>query len=123
MNKVEISGNLTRDPEFTQHGGTTIATFSIAETDFKQYTSYIDVKCFNDVAKSLTYKKGDLILVTGYIRQERWKTGEGENRSKQWIIAKNIELKYYAKGNKPEQGSASVGNQGVQPNLPIKASE
>ena len=53
MNKVEISGNLTRDPEFTQHGSTTIATFSIAETDFKQYTSYIDVKCFNDVAKSL----------------------------------------------------------------------
>jgi single-strand DNA-binding protein len=98
MNQVNIAGNVTADVKTTVLStGNEIANFSIAIN--KKYknkageeikeVSFIEIKAFRwacHIAKGL--KKGDMITVSGEIKQERWEDATTkQNRSKIVIIA------------------------------------
>lgn len=91
---ITVVGNLTADPElrFTTNG-VPVASFTVASTPRRwdsQSGSYVDgdplfMNCniwrqpAENVANSL--RKGDRVVVTGNLRQRRYQTREGENRT------------------------------------------
>jgi single-strand DNA-binding protein len=91
---VQIVGRLTRDPELNQTGnGTNVANFSIAvNRDFKNdEVDYFDVTAWKTLAELVTAhkKQGDLILVQGNLRQDRYEK-DGQKRSKVYVVANRV---------------------------------
>lgn len=102
VNIVVVQGGVVKEPElkFTADGlavtGFPIATSYITYKNGEkaQEVSYFDVSAFGKLAEiCCSYlKKGRRIIVSGKMRQSRWKTPEGKNRSKIQIIAQDIKF-------------------------------
>lgn len=103
INRVVVTGNLTRDPELRQAGTTTVLQFGIAVNDRKknaQTDQWEDVPNFFDVlvwgarGESLArfLRKGLKVAVSGRLHWNQWQTSEGEKRSKVEIVADDIEF-------------------------------
>jgi len=105
INRVCISGNLTRDPELRQTaGGMAILNMRMAVNDRRKNSSsgewedvanYVDVVTFGNRAESLSrfLGKGSRITVDGKLRWSEWadKTS-GDKRQKIEVVADDIEL-------------------------------
>ena len=100
MNNVILIGRLTKDSELKYiQSGTAVSNFSIAvdksyKKDDQKETNFFDVVIWGKTAESLNQylTKGKQIALQGELEQQRWKSGEGENRSKVIITARNIQL-------------------------------
>lgn len=98
INIVNISGNLTRDCTKKKAGETPLVEFSIAVNEFRKdkdpYTSFFDCVLFGKRAQGLAdyLLKGQKVAISGRVRQDRWQTQEGENRSKVVVIVQEIEI-------------------------------
>lgn len=116
LNRLTICGRLTKDPELkTTNGGTPIAGFSIAvNRQVKKGDKYEDVASFFEciawgkypgetIAKH--FKKGQKIMLEGYIQQRSWedKNGGGK-RSKVEIVVEGFE---FMEGKAQEGGGSS----------------
>lgn len=103
INRVNISGNLTRDPELrATHGGTSILTFSVAVNDrrknqqtgeWEDYPNYVDCVLFGSRADSLQryIAKGSKVCIEGKLRWSQWER-DGQKRSKLEVIVDEIEF-------------------------------
>lgn len=105
INRVNISGNLTRDPEQrATQGGTSVVTFGIAVNDrrrdpqsgeWKDYPNFIDCVVFGNRADALAklLTKGMKVAVEGKLRWSQWedKSGGGK-RSKIEVIVDEVEF-------------------------------
>jgi len=97
LNRMEISGRLTKDPEFKVVGENQVALaiISIAFDDghmgsdgWIEKTGYVDVKTWSKGAeKAQDLHKGDPVIVEGKLGYESWQNKAGENRSKLIITA------------------------------------
>lgn len=114
INRVIVSGNLTRDPDIKfAASGTQIATFTVAvnksrDKDGNQpEADFFDCVAFNKTAEILTgyFKKGQKILVEGRIQQDKWKTPEGETRTRVKVVANSI---YFMGGKSENSGNGSA---------------
>jgi single-strand DNA-binding protein len=104
INRVVISGNLTRDPELrATAGGMAILKLGIAVNDrrknqqsgeWEDVPNFFDVTVFGQRGESLSrfLSKGSKIAVEGKLRWSQWETQEGDKRSKVEIIADDIEF-------------------------------
>lgn len=104
INTVTISGNLTRDAEVKRtSSGMAIVTFSVAVNERRKnnqtgewdnYANYVDVTWFGTYAEKCagSMTKGTKVCVDGKLRQSRWQTQDGQNRSKLEVIADEVEL-------------------------------
>lgn len=103
INRVIVSGNLTRDPETRQAGGNTVTQFGIAVNDRRknaQSGEWEDVPNFFDVlvwgarGESLSrfISKGSRVVVAGRLRWSQWTNKEGEKRSKVEIVADDVDF-------------------------------
>ncbi|MBK5211518.1 MAG: single-stranded DNA-binding protein [Coriobacteriia bacterium] len=103
INKVVVSGNLTRDPELRMAGTTPVLQMGIAVNDRKKNNetgTWEDVPNFFDVVvwgargESLSrfLTKGTKIVVSGRLRWSSWQTKEGDKRSKVEIVADDVEF-------------------------------
>lgn len=98
MNKLILTGNLTKDPEFRiSQGGTSIANLTIANNEGfgdKQETLFIDITVFNKVAENCEkyLKKGSKILVEGRLKKDSWEDQEGKKHFKTYVIANMIDF-------------------------------
>ena len=102
LNKVLMTGRLTRDPEvrFTP-GGTPVANFSIAVNrrwrdqtgEWREDTSFINVVAWQRLAETCwdTMHKGSAVLVEGRLQQRSWETETGQKRSIVEINAQRVE--------------------------------
>lgn len=123
MNKVFVSGNLSRDCELrSTQGGTQILTFGIAVNDRKrdpQSGEWVDVPNFFDCvvfgkrAESLSrfLHKGLKCCIEGKLRWSQWNDKSGQKRSKVEIIVDEIEFM-----SRQGQGEAQNQPQRQQPN-------
>lgn len=128
INRVAVIGRLTRDLGTDERefgylpNGTARANISIAVNSSKkqgdQYideVSYFDVTLWGKSAENLHpyLRKGKQIAVEGHLKQDRWKDQQGNNRSRIYIVADNVQLL----GGKSEGGenSTGAGNSGYQP--------
>lgn len=107
---VIIDGNLTRDPEMkTTSNGKTVASFSIAVNHKDDETSYFDIQCWDKVATNVSeyLRKGSKVTILGTLKQQRWKTDGGENRSKVIINASSVRFDSKPKDQSDPKPNAS----------------
>lgn len=101
LNRVQLIGNLTRDPEIRQiAGGQSVATLSIA-TNFtwtdnsgqkQEKAEYHNVVCWRKLAEiSGQYlRKGGKVFVEGRLQTRDWEGEDGVKRYKTEIVADNM---------------------------------
>lgn len=102
MNFVTLVGRLVRDPELRRTGnGNAITNFTLAISENKESTDFIDCRAFKQNAENLyNYKKkGDLIGVSGKIKKDVWNDQNGATQSRTYVIANYIEYLANAKAN------------------------
>ena len=102
INRVSISGNLTRDSELrSANNGTAILNLSVAVNDrrkvgeeWQDVPNYIDCVVFGPRAVSLhnLLKKGAKVAIDGKLRWSSWETKEGSKRSKLEVVVDEMEL-------------------------------
>ncbi len=128
LNSIFIEGNLTRDPVVSSTpAGTSVCNFSMAthhmyrkEEEQKRETSFFDVEVWAKLAENCGeyLAKGRGVRVVGRLKQDRWKNGEGEPRSRVKIVAEHVEFRPMKKKveNDPEAtetDAASLAEEGV----------
>lgn len=103
INKVIVSGNLTRDPELRQTAsGTAVLGFSIAVNDrvknpqtgeWENRPNFIDCTMWGSRAEAVSkyLVKGGKIAIEGHLRQNVWEK-DGQKRTKIEIIVNELEL-------------------------------
>lgn len=98
MNRLEIIGRLTRDPEVrvTQDGQTTIARFGIAvdRRGKDQKADFFNVTAFNKTAQFAEkyLKKGAKIAIGGHLQQDEYTNRDGQKVTAVIIIADEVEF-------------------------------
>lgn len=104
INKVFISGNLTRDPELkTAKSGTSVLSFAMAVNDrqrnqstgqWEDVPNFVDCTVFGNRAEPLSrfMTKGQKVFVEGRLRWHSWEAQDGSKRSKLEVIAEEVEL-------------------------------
>ena len=103
INRVVISGNLTRDPEIRQsQSGMNILTFGVAVNDrrrnpqtgeWEDYANFVDCVLFGNRADYLsrTLHKGSKVVVEGKLRYSSWER-EGQRRSKLEVVVDDVDF-------------------------------
>lgn len=105
INRVVVSGNLTRDPELrATPGGTQVLGFGVAVNDrrrnqqtgeWEDYPNFIDCTMFGNRAEALSriLRKGMKVAVEGKLRYSSWEDKNGGGRrSKVEIIPDEVVL-------------------------------
>lgn len=103
INRVIISGNLTRDPELrATQSGLPVLGFGVAVNDrrknqqtgeWEDYPNFIDCTMFGARAQSLSnyLSKGTKVAIEGKLRWSQWER-EGQKRSKIEVIVDELEF-------------------------------
>lgn len=102
MNFVNLVGRLARDPDLRRtSNGNAITNFTLATSESKENTDFIDCRAFKQNAENLAnYKrKGDLIGISGKIKKDVWRDQNGTTQSRTYVIANYIEYLANAKAN------------------------
>jgi len=95
-NVVHLGGRLTSHPDLDQtSGGTSVVDMSMAVNRFfngEEETSFFDVTVWGDQAENVAeyLSKGDPVLITGRLQQDRWQNEQGDNRSKVKVVANDV---------------------------------
>lgn len=103
INRVVLSGNLTRDPELrTTASGTAVLSFGIAVNDkrknsqtgeYEDYANFVDCTIFGNRASGLAphLSKGSKVALDGKLRWSQWER-DGQKRHKLEVIVENLDL-------------------------------
>lgn len=114
INKVLITGNLTREPDLRQTaGGMAIMNFGVAvnerrkipQTDqWEDYPNFIDCTMFGKRAESVAkyISKGSKVAIEGKLRWNQWEK-DGQKHSKLSVIVDEIEFMSRKSGDPVEQ--------------------
>ena len=104
INRVNISGNLTRDPELrSTAGGTQILSFGVAVNDrrrnqqtgeWEDVPNFVDCVVFGARAEPLSrfLSKGAKVAIEGKLRYSTWESKEGGKRSKLEVVVDEVEF-------------------------------
>ena len=133
INRVNISGNLTRDPELRMtSGGTQVLSFGVAVNDrrrnqqtgdWEDYPNFVDCTMFGTRAEAVSryLSKGSKVAIEGKLRYSSWER-DGQRRSKLEVIVDEIE--FMSRGNQGQgSGYAPVPAPAShpQPQAPVQA--
>lgn len=103
INRVNISGNLTRDPELRATAGCTqVLSFGVAVNDrrrnpqngeWEDYPNFVDCTMFGTRAEAVSryLSKGSKVAIEGKLRYSSWER-DGQRRSKLEVIVDEIEF-------------------------------
>ena len=103
INRVNISGNLTREPELrATTGGTQVLSFGMAVSDrrknqqtgeWEDYPNFVGCTMFGSRAEKVSryLSKGCKVAVEGKLRYSQWER-DGQKRSKLEVIVEDIEF-------------------------------
>lgn len=103
INRVVISGNLTRDPELrSTASGLPVLGFGVAVNDrrknqqtgeWEDYPNFVDCTMFGTRAQSVSQflHKGSKVAIEGKLRWSQWER-DGQKRSKIEVIVDEIEF-------------------------------
>ena len=103
INRVCISGNLTRDPEVrVTAGGMAVLSFGVAVNErrknnqtgeWEDVPNFVDCTMFGARAQAVAkyLSKGSKVAVDGHLRQSSWEK-DGQRRSKVEVMVDDLEL-------------------------------
>ncbi len=121
INRVIISGNLTRDPEVRRtQSGMAIMSFGVAVNDrrrnqqtgeWEDYPNFVDCTMFGNRAESLSnyLTKGLKVAIEGKLRYSTWER-DGQKRSKLEVVVD--ELEFMSSRDRQQGGGYQGGYQG-----------
>lgn len=128
INRVVISGNLTRDPEVrTTQSGMPVMSMGVAVNDrrknsqtgeWEDYANFIDCTMFGNRAQNISQylSKGSKVTIEGKLRWSQWER-DGQKRSKIEVIIDDIDFSsnrnnngQYQSGGYNSQGQSSYGD-------------
>ena len=124
INRVVLTGNLTRDPELRRtQSGMAILSFGIAVNDrrknnqtgeWEDYANFIDCTMFGSRAEGVAnyLAKGNKVGVEGKLRYSSWER-DGQKRSKIEVIVDELE---FLTPRNSQGGGSYQGNGGYQGN-------
>lgn len=104
INRVNITGNLTRDPELrATAGGTQILSFGVAVNDrrknpqtgaWEDVPNFVDCIVFGQRAEAVSrfISKGSKVAIEGKLRFSSWETKDGDRRSKLEVVVDEIDF-------------------------------
>ena len=104
INKVFITGNLTRDPELRETAsGFQVLNFGVAVNDrhknqqtqqWEDYANFVDCTMFGNRAASVSrfLSKGSKVAIEGKLSWSQWQAKDGGMRSKLEVIVDEIEF-------------------------------
>ena len=119
LNRAEIIGNLTRDPETrTTPSGQTVANFSVATSHFwkdqqgqkQEKTEYHNIVAWGKLAEIVQQYlgKGRKVFVEGRLQTRDWEGQDGVKRYRTEIICENmIMLDRAPEGSMPRAGQTT----------------
>lgn len=101
LNRAQLIGNLTRDPEMRQlQNGVSVCSFSVATNQVwndqsgvrQEKAEFHDVVAWRKLAEiaSQLLTKGAKVYVEGRIQTREWEAEDGSKRRKTEIIAENL---------------------------------
>ena len=139
INRVNITGNLTRDPELrSTQGGTQVLHLGVAVNDrrrnpqtgnWEDYPNFIDCVMFGTRAEAIQryLSKGTKVAIEGRLRYSSWER-DGQKRSKIEVVIDEIEFMSSRQGGNSggygqQQGgySAPASQAGYQASAPQPA--
>lgn len=103
INRVMLSGNITRDPEVRMTAnGTPVLSFGLAVNDrrrnsatgeWEDCSNFIDCTMFGSRGEGISKRiqKGDKIAVDGKLRFSQWEK-DGQHRTKLEVVVEDIEF-------------------------------
>lgn len=104
INRVIISGNLTRDPELKRtQGGMAVLQLGLAVNDrrknqqtgeWEDVANFVDCTMFGTRAEKVAQylAKGSKVTVEGKLRYHAWEAKDGGKRSKLEVVVDEIDL-------------------------------
>lgn len=96
MNRVCITGRLTKDPTATPAGNTRVCKFTVAVRDSlrKDTTNFLDCEAWASKAEFMEkyFRKGQMIAVDGRLQENKWTDKDGNNRSKVVIRVDEVDF-------------------------------
>lgn len=114
LNRVNLMGRLTRDPELRRTaGGTPVATFSLAvEQDFKDKSTgersadFIDIVAWRQTGEFVSryLSKGRMCVVDGRLQARTWKDKNGNSRKTVEVVADHV---YFADSRRDSDASGA----------------
>lgn len=119
INRVIISGNLTRDPELRQtQSGMPVLGLGVAVNnrrknqttgEWEDYPNFIDCTMFGSRAEALSryLSKGTKVAIEGKLRWSQWER-DGQKRSKIEVIVDELEF-MSSRNSGQDQGHAAYG--------------
>ncbi len=125
INKVVISGNLTRDAELrSTQSGLSVLNFGIAVNDrvknqqtgeWTDRPNFVECVLFGRRADSLAniLHKGSKVAIEGKLRYSSWENDQGQKRSKLEVLVDEVELMSQRNGAQGQQ-NGSYGQQRQQ---------
>lgn len=112
MNKVELIGRLTKDPElrYTQTNNVPVASFTLAvnrrfaKEGEERQADFINIVAWNKTADfcSKYFKKGQQVAVVGRIQTRTWDDDQGQKHYITEVIAEEV---YFADSKKDNASS------------------
>jgi single-strand DNA-binding protein len=109
INSVTLTGNLTREPETFGDGKVCKFGLAVNEREKKgdewvDRASFFEVICFGRTGENVMkyLAKGSGVAIAGRIRQDRWQTDGGENRSKVVVVAGVVQFLDSRNGDSPQ---------------------
>ena len=130
INRVNISGNLTRDPELrATASGTQVLSFGVAVNDrrrnpqsgeWEDYPNFIDCTMFGTRAEAVSrfLSKGAKVAIEGKLRYSSWER-DGQRRSKLEVIVDEIE--FLSRGNSNYGGPAGAPSYEAHSAAPVSS--
>ncbi len=128
MNRVLLTGRLTRDPEMRSlASGKTVTQFSVATNDYRggqEKSEFHTVVTWDRLAEICAQYlgKGQLVAVEGRIQTRQWEDDKKLRHWKTEIVAGSVEMlsgrrkKDYAAESAAEALETQAGQLGIQPN-------
>jgi single-strand DNA-binding protein len=127
MNRVLLTGRLTRDPEMRSlAGGKTVTQFSVATNDYRggqEKAEYHTIVTWDRLAEICAQYlgKGQLVAIEGRIQTRQWEDDKKLRHWKTEIVAGSVEMlsgrrkKDYAAESAAEALAAQADKLGIEP--------
>jgi single-strand DNA-binding protein len=124
VNKVMLSGRLTRDPELRYTpNGTAVSSFALASSrrykgqdgQWKEVVTYINIVAWSKLAMLVSeyLKKGSAAFVEGSLHSHSWQTEDGQKRSVVEVKAERIQ--FLDRLARPEVAEEELAEAGESP--------
>ena len=131
MNRVLLTGRLTRDPELrTTAGGKAVAQFSVASHEFvggKERAEFHSIVAWNRLAETCGryLGKGQQVAIEGRIQTRTWDDDTGRRHWKTEIVASSVEMLAgrRRKDHPVEAAAEALEAQAIAAGVPADASE